>query len=320
MTKALLARLGGRPEEELAFVRHAIRFALEHDLTSTAATNYGNLSDACFQGDRYGEATEVLHEALTLARRVGDRRSELYLLAELSYALTMTGSWKEALAAYAELPEELLSVSGALASVLTGVLEIYLHRGQLTEAGELLSYFNFIEESIDVQDRSIYAAARAALFYAESNFDDALGAGLGAAETASIQGAGQQAVKQGLVWAVEAALVLGKREQADELLTMVEQLPPGLRPPFLEAHTHRFRARMDSDEVGFKTAAGSFREYGFPFWLAVTLLEHGELTGDESLLDEAREIFERLQAKPWLERLGDHGVRPVGSDPVEVPA
>ena len=203
--------------------------------------------------------------------------------------------------------------------MLSGVLEIYLHRGQQTEARELLSRFGFIEESIDVQDRSIHAAARSALLYAESSFDHALNAGLEAAEAASVVGAGNQAVKQGLVWAVEAALVLGKREQANELLTMVEQLPPGLRPPFLEAHTHRFRARMDSNEAGFKTAAGSFREYGFPFWLAVTQLEHGEwlvaqgrTEEAESHLTEAREIFERLEARPWLERLD--AVAPRGAE------
>ena len=67
---------------------------------------------------------------------------------------------------------------------------------------------------------------------------------------------------------------------------------------------------MDNDETGFKTAAGSFREYGFPFWLAVTQLEHGEwlvaqgsTEEAESHLTEAREIFERLEVRPWLERL-----------------
>jgi hypothetical protein len=47
-----------------------------------------------------------------------------------------------------------------------------------------------------------------------------------------------------------------------------------------------------------------------PFWLAVTLLEHGEwLTAvgraDEaqSTLDEARTLFQKLKARPWLERL-----------------
>ena len=33
---------------------------------------------------------------------------------------------------------------------------------------------------------------------------------------------------------------------------------------------------MNDEEAGFKTAAGGFREYNFPFWLAVTELEHGE--------------------------------------------
>ena len=46
-----------------------------------------------------------------------------------------------------------------------------------------------------------------------------------------------------------------------------------------------------------------------PFYAAVTLLEHGEWLveqdrADEAqpLLAEAREIFGRLGAKPWLER------------------
>jgi tRNA(Leu) C34 or U34 (ribose-2'-O)-methylase TrmL len=53
---------------------------------------------------------------------------------------------------------------------------------------------------------------------------------------------------------------------------------------------------------GFKAAAAGFREDGITFWLAVTLLEHGELTRERALLDEAREIFEGLKATPLLER------------------
>jgi hypothetical protein len=53
-----------------------------------------------------------------------------------------------------------------------------------------------------------------------------------------------------------------------------------------------------------------FRELSAPFWLAVSLLEQGERlvareqTADaDRVLAEAREIFERLHARPWLERL-----------------
>jgi hypothetical protein len=47
-----------------------------------------------------------------------------------------------------------------------------------------------------------------------------------------------------------------------------------------------------------------------PFYLAATQLEHGEwlspqgrVTEVEAKLAEARELFEGLDAKPWLERL-----------------
>jgi hypothetical protein len=60
----------------------------------------------------------------------------------------------------------------------------------------------------------------------------------------------------------------------------------------------------------FKGAAGLFREIAVPFYMAVTLLEHGEWLVEQDrseeakpFLAEAREVFERLRARPWLERL-----------------
>ena len=58
----------------------------------------------------------------------------------------------------------------------------------------------------------------------------------------------------------------------------------------------------DGDPAGYAAAEAGFRQLSLPFWLAVTLLEHAELTGDEESLAEAREIFEDLKATPWLER------------------
>ena len=190
------------------------------------------------------------------------------------------------------------------------MLEILIHQGRTEEARSLLALPEYLRDVPELQDRAIHAGARAALLHGEGRHREALEAGTEAARYASDLGAGQQGVKQGLVWAVASALALDENAAADGLLATVKELPPGLRPPFLEAQAHRFRARMNDEEAGFKTAAGSFREYNFPFWLAVTELEHGEwLAGQgradeaELLLAEAREIFERLEAKPWLERL-----------------
>jgi hypothetical protein len=99
-------------------------------------------------------------------------------------------------------------------------------------------------------------------------------------------------------------------------LGRIDAIPPGKRPPFLAAEAARFRARVasargagDGVEQGFKTASAIFLEHGLTFFLAVTQLEHGEWLGVEGrgdeaepLLAEAREVFERLEAAPWLER------------------
>jgi ATP/maltotriose-dependent transcriptional regulator MalT len=107
----------------------------------------------------------------------------------------------------------------------------------------------------------------------------------------------------------------------------IQQLAPGKRPPVLPAQAMRVRARLaavrgdrEVAATGFEAAAGMLRELGVPFWRAVTLLEHAEwLANDEDahraepLLTEARPIFERLGAQPWLERLGLHPLVPLVS-------
>ena len=86
------------------------------------------------------------------------------------------------------------------------------------------------------------------------------------------------------------------------MLARIDAVPAGSRPPYLDAQARRFRARLDGDAGGYLAAVEGFRTLGLPFWLAVTLLEHAELTADRASLDEARSIFEELKATPWLER------------------
>jgi ATP/maltotriose-dependent transcriptional regulator MalT len=106
--------------------------------------------------------------------------------------------------------------------------------------------------------------------------------------------------------------------KAESLIATVDALPAGRYPQLLRAQTARFRAQLaarrdDAPEAErlFKGAAGLFRELAVPFYLAVTELEssewlvaQGRSDEAEPLLAEACEIFKRLQAKPWLERLG----------------
>ncbi len=297
--KARVAEAQGHPQERVAFLTQALAIAVEHDLPGQAAQHYFNLSDSSFRRDRYAEALGYLQPALELARRLGNRPSEWSLLAELTYPLYMTGRWEEALAALEELTEEQIHSGAMFLSVLTSALEIHIHRGELEPAQRLFSLFSHLETSVDLQEQGMYRSATATLRRAEGRLGEALEAGAATVELARTLGTDHQLVKQGLVEAIEAALALGEREQAGQLLATIDAIPPGLRPPYLEAQGHRFRARLEGDEAGYRAAAARFRELEIPFWLAVTLLEHGEEPG----LTEAREIFERLEATPWLERV-----------------
>jgi class 3 adenylate cyclase/tetratricopeptide (TPR) repeat protein len=300
--KAYLASVRGRPREALAFRKEALAVAVENDLLDAAGIQYSNLSDQSFRRDRYEEALAYLRQGLDLARRIGHRPGEWSLLSEMTYPLYMTGRWDEALATMAGPTDEQLSSGALMLSLMSSVLEIHIHRGDLELARRLFSQYERHGATVDVQERSMRAAATAALRRAEGELREALNAGEAAVRAAQTLSHDHQAVKQGLVEAVEAAFALGEPQAADDLLALVDAVPRGVRSPYLDAQVRRFRARSTGDEAGLARAAASFRELGVQLWLAVTLLERAELTEDETSLREAREIFEGLGATPWLER------------------
>jgi tetratricopeptide (TPR) repeat protein len=175
-----------------------------------------------------------------------------------------------------------------------------------------------------MQQRTGYRAAEAVILLAEGKEREALAAADEALTATLPIRPADQTVKIAFPHAVEAALALGERERAEQLLASIEALPPGRLAPSLRGHAARFRARVAAHdgelrkaERGFAAATATFREYGMPFWLAVTLTEHGEwliaqdrAADAEPLLAEARETFERLGAKPWLARLESAEARP----------
>jgi ATP/maltotriose-dependent transcriptional regulator MalT len=231
----------------------------------------------------------------------------------MSYTLTMLGRWDEAFTRFAELPEEQFGKTSNLIGPLSGILEIYLHRGRLDEARELLARFEQLGHS-DAQAEASYQAAVAAVRVAEGNNSAALTSAEQAFAARDSQGVTSQNIKFAFLHGLEAAVALGDVGKANELLETVEALPPGLSSPFLQAMAHRFRGRLAGDDPGadrhFTAAAAQLRASELPFFLAVVQVEHGEWLAArgrpddaQALLAEARETFERLEAQPWLDRL-----------------
>jgi predicted ATPase/class 3 adenylate cyclase len=303
-----------RPEEARSLFQLGLDTALAHELYTLAANSSAQLSDLGFQRDRYSESLAHLEQALAIARRIGNRPSEWFALSEMTYALTMLGRWEEALVRLTEIPDERIGKEALLMSPASGPLEIYLQRGQLDLARQLLGRYEALGRSDDAQAESGYLPALAAVRLAEGNHRDALAAAEQGFATREALGTAAQGSKLSFLHAAEAARALGDEAKLNQLLEIVEALPIGLRPPFLDATARRFRAHLLRDDPGadrhFTAATAQLRGIELPFHLAVVQLEHGEwLTARgqpddaQPLLAEARDTFERLEAVPWLERV-----------------
>ena len=311
--KGAIALSCGHREEAVAFIKHTLALALENDIAEDAGIAYSTLSDSAFHRDRYPEALAYLEQSLVHSRRMGHRTGEWSAQSESTYAYFMLGRWEEALAAFQLLSEAQARSGGMYLSLLTSVLEIHVHRGELDEARQLLSLFSRLKESTDLQDKCCWAAGNALLARAEGRYADALADGIAAVDIGGENfGLSHQAVEQGLVEAIEAALALGEPAKAEELLAKIDSAPPGRRPQLLRAQAMRIRARLEADEVGFRAAAALFAEMEIPFLRAVTLLEQAEALGNNEARTEARAIFERLHATPWLAR-AEREAAPLGA-------
>ena len=216
----------------------------------------------------------------------------------------------------AEIPEEQWSeVRQAWSAILFGGT-VNAFRGRPDDAETLIRRCAEMESSADHQERAAFHLGRADLLLMAGDPAHALEAAeLAFAERESM-GITQEYSKQSFVTAVEAALALGDLAKAEELLAVVRRCRPGARPSscrrsLLASRHSSPPGRGDAEEAErrFKRATGLFRELALIFYLGITQLEHGEwlatqerIEEAEPLLAEAREMFERLEAKPWLER------------------
>ncbi len=308
-TKGLLATQQGRWETARALIRHALEIALENDIPGATMRGYTNLSVAETRLGNMAEAEDLTLRGVELARRIGDREGEWFSLGNLTEYFVQTGKWDEVARIAEELPPGLETQALGLH---VNSSEVARHRGDISAARAALENVSALADSASVQDRSVYAATKFNALMAERHHEEAL---------ALVENAKPDLeADTEFLWVdlliAEAALAGGRTDRAAEAVAVVEALAPGDTAPLIRAQAARFRALVaapagDAQRVedSFKVAAAAFREYGTPFHLACTELEHAEwlVTQNraeeaEPLLAEARETFEQLRATPWIER------------------
>jgi class 3 adenylate cyclase/tetratricopeptide (TPR) repeat protein len=301
-----------RPREGTILLQGALAVALEHDLHSAALRAYNNLGAFFWVLGEFRALIANAERALQLARRVGDRQWESTFEAGPTGPLMMLGLWDETLSRAAEA--EALAVNEFVRGLLLQVAPIYLHRGDLDAVRRLLAENESAARSENASWAAVYALTEAMLHGAEGRRDEAVAAADRALATRA-QAAGSQALIR-----FEAIDVIGDfadDEKLRELLDILDELHPGEQGTFLRAQRARFRARLPEHDpdIEFATAERLFVEAEMPFYVAVTRVERAERLiaegrGDEArpLLEQARETFEELRARPWLERVDNAAV------------
>jgi tetratricopeptide (TPR) repeat protein len=328
-TKSLILDAQGRHEEARALLKHSLDLALEQDAPLAAFRAFFNLAHSLIEWDQYEAAGDLATQAVALARKIGDRGYESNFLAQIAMTQWITGGrgWDEALegleAVYDSEEPSMIAVSRSLPSLV----HLLANRGLPEAAERKLEGRRNAEHSAGVLERADYLTARAILLRATGDPRGALEAAEEALKARTVSGLQQENMREAWVHALEAASDLGDLDRVREVLAMAEEGPSAHIPKYLEGHRARFESRLaalqgdhDRAQAGFRSAAATFREMGALFCLAVTLLEHGEWLAGRSreddagpMLAEARAIFERLEAAPWLERLERIAPQPVAS-------
>jgi tetratricopeptide (TPR) repeat protein len=306
-SKAIVLTRTNRLTESRILLEGALATARAHELPAPTIRAFNNLAVVDESADRYSAAFDASMGGLEVARRVGDRVWEAIFLAGPISALALTGRWDEAIARVAEVEDIVAGGTRAPDTTATFSITIACWRGNLVEARARLEKVAWLKDS-EIQAWTGYRFHEAEVLRAEGKPREALAVLEPALATEEL-GITFLTKKLAFVEALEAAFECGDSDRLEELLVMIESLRPGERPPLLDAHARRFRAKLSGNEAGFEAAASRFRKLEMPFWLAVTELEHaecllelGQAADAEPLLAEAREIFARLEARPWLER------------------
>jgi class 3 adenylate cyclase/tetratricopeptide (TPR) repeat protein len=312
----------GRFVESRILLEAAADLARERELHVAWSRAANNLAVALQDLDRYTEMLELSDAIEAQARQMGDRESLANCRLGVVSALTAIGSWSDALAREAEAEE--LGASPFSAVELIDLSRVRCERGELDEAERILRSHEWTRDAEQVELKSLFQSNAARVLRAQGKAAEALAEaeqGFSHRDEVSIT---SMRIKISLVEALEAAFALDDLSRVEELLAHIEALETGELTPYLRGHGARFRAlldarqgRHDAVDGNFLKAEAVFSESSIAFHMAVTQLEHAEWLllqgrGDEAeaLLDEARQTFQRLEARPWLERTDAAAARP----------
>jgi class 3 adenylate cyclase/tetratricopeptide (TPR) repeat protein len=303
-----------RPIEAIFHLREGVRLAEEADRPDIYAVALGNLGTTLMGWDPVA-AADANGRAIVAARRTGDRRLLAVAVVNSTIGLIELGRWAEVDALLApggdvdSLPEQ--AELGRWAQAILAAL-----RGDGITSHRIASELTFLPTSDDPEDQSAYALVRGLAAAALGHPDDAVAHARTALGYGSVLGIHHEVIR--FSWPLATRIALDRRDGTlvDELLAMLPVELPGLVPPLLRAERQLVLARRAAADgepdatAMFAVALAAMRDASPPHLLAHGLLDqaehlvgHGDPGSAAVVLEEAREIGERLGCRPVLDRV-----------------
>ncbi len=296
---------GGLDDLRLALEMVRIKGAWEE-----AGTVYWAVGAEVYMCEGFRSTLETLREGLEYARRRGDVDTELQLRGLLLSSWEPLGEW-DAVLSEALAVEPLLEAASSiwmLAVVRFTHLQVLVQRGRAAEAEQLASLV-----ARDAHRESGHMAAACATAAAAARL--AAGERDGALELLVLADAAYR--RPGGFWwcgalplAVRTAAAAGDGALVQRLAESIDEpLQPITRHAVATAQAFATEARGEHEAatVGFADTAARWHEFELPYEEAHALLGQGRClvalgraAEAAPVLEQAREIFERLGAKPAL--------------------
>jgi class 3 adenylate cyclase/tetratricopeptide (TPR) repeat protein len=294
----------GRPREAIALLRGAVALAEESGLVAEQLRAQVNLSDSLLDFDARA-ALEQARPGIEVAARAGDRGGLLFLAGNACEAALRTGEWDWVEATVADVDHGELPLGMRVwMNDLRSRLDVF--RGELETARQRVAATGALAAaSEDPQDISEFRDTEAWLALADGRLDDAFDKAMEAADSLAA------AARYGV--AGRAAVWLGDRSRVELVLAKLTQ--GGFYGPMAKSHRRSLegaRAALEGDReeasTRYQEAIRGWRELGLPLDEGLTGLDLVTLAGPEdptarASAAEARTVFERLGARPFLARL-----------------
>ena len=325
--QALIEGLLGRPQA-IAIARRAA--ALDERLSALGTSGDGSflrgLNDARFTlgvilhlADDLGGARDQIDAALETSAAIGDEASVPLLLRYRATTGWLSGDWEQALQDAVDGYEVALQTGQpSQQAVLAGTRSL------------LLAHLGHVDEARDTAERALRTSAQTGAMFGTMLATSALGFLELSLENPSeadrhlaplverMESAGirEPGAVRFVPDEIEALIALGRVEEAEALLSRLEERARRLDRPSALAAAGRARGMLETTrgrhEDGLAALASAFAEHDrarMPFERARTLLARGSLerrTKRKSVardsLHEALEAFEHLGARLWIER------------------